>query len=208
MRSTPSSARQEDKYPAGVLVHERAICESVDVGQGTRLWAFSHVMAGARVGSDCNIGEHVFIENGATIGDRCTIKNGVAVWTAVSLENDVFVGPYAVFTNDLRPRAFLKRPLSDFLPTRVGEGASIGANSTIVCGVTIGRFSLVAAGAIVTRDVPSHSLVAGNPARVMGRVCYCGSRLLAKDTCPECHLSLSVNSLEQVRKFLKKSKHG
>jgi acetyltransferase-like isoleucine patch superfamily enzyme len=147
-----------------VFIHDRALCESEKIGEGTRIWGFTHVLAGAVIGKDCNLCEHVFVENKVTIGDGCTIKNGVALWDLVTLENDVFVGPYVVFTNDLRPRAFLKRGSSQLLPTRVKRGATLGANATIVCGTTVGEYAMVAAGAVVLRDVPAHTLVAGNPA--------------------------------------------
>jgi acetyltransferase-like isoleucine patch superfamily enzyme len=167
----------------GVFVHPQALCESDSVGAGTRIWAFSHVMAGAVVGRDCNLCGHTFIEAGAIVGDGVTVKNGVEVWDGVELERDVFVGPNATFTNDLRPRAARPLPPADFVATKVEEGASIGANVTVVCGHTIGRHALVAAGAVVTRDVPAHALVAGNPARRMAWVCECAQSLDADLAC-------------------------
>ncbi len=163
--------------PEGVFVHEKGICESDRVGKGTRVWAFAHVMKGAVVGEECNIGETSFVESGAVIGNHCTIKNGVAVWDKVVLEDYVFVGPNAVLTNDLLPRCKYKKGPDAFLPTLIKEGASIGANATLVCGVTIGRNAMVGAGAVVTRDVPDHALVIGNPARQRGWVCECGRRV-------------------------------
>src|SRR5262249_4912735 len=147
-----------------VFVHERALCESTEVGARTRIWASAHVMQGARVGTDCNIGECAFIEKGAVIGNRVTVKNAVLVWDGVTVEDEVFLGPNMVFTNvrDLR-RALRPRP-EDFQPTRVRHGAAIGANATIVCGVTIGERALVGAGSVVTTDVPAYALVVGNPA--------------------------------------------
>jgi len=161
----------------GVFVHERALCESDDVGSGTRIWAFAHVMAGARLGRDCKVGDHVFIEAGARIGDRVVIKNGVQVWDRVTIEDDVFVGPNATLTNDLRPRAAFKNPPEAFLPTLLKRGATIGANATLVCGVTIGEQAFVAAGCVVTRDVAAHAVVVGNPARRTGWMCACGEPL-------------------------------
>ena len=131
-------------------------------------------MERARLGKDCNVGEHCYVENGAIVGDRCVIKNGVAVWDGVTLEDDVFVGPYAVFTNDLLPRA--KKPAPS-VPTLVQKGATIGANATIVCGNTIGRYAFIAAGAVVTRDVPEHALMMGTPAKAKGFVCRCARKL-------------------------------
>ncbi|MFN7952935.1 MAG: acyltransferase [bacterium] len=162
---------------ASVFVHERALCESDDVGPRTRVWAFAHVMRGARVGADCNIGDHAFVESGAVLGDRVTVKNAVLVWDRVTVEDDVFLGPNMVFTNDLVPRAAFRKDASRFLPTRVRRGASIGANVTVVCGVTVGECAFVGAGAVVTSDVPARALVVGNPARWMAWMCDCGERL-------------------------------
>jgi acetyltransferase-like isoleucine patch superfamily enzyme len=163
--------------PANVFVHDKALCESAEVGEGTRIWAFAHVMSGARIGRDCNVCDHAFVESGARIGDRVTVKNGVLVWDRVSVEDDVFLGPNVVFTNDFNPRAAFKKPPSDFRPTLVRRGASIGANATIVCGVQIGEQAFVGAGAVVTRDVPAHALVVGNPATQAGWICACGETL-------------------------------
>ena len=166
-----------------VFVHERALCEADDVGPGTRVWAFAHVMAGAKIGAGCNICGHAFIEGGAVIGDNVTVKNHVLIWDGVTIEDEVFLGPGVVFTNDPAPRAAYRKPPTEFLPTLVGRGAAIGANATIVCGVTIGPWAFVGAGGVVTRDVPAHALVAGNPARRIGWVCECGRRLPADLVC-------------------------
>lgn len=168
---------------SGVVVHPLGLCESDRVGDGTRVWAFAHVMAGAVVGRGCNVGDHAFLESGAVVGDRVTIKNGVQVWDRVTVEDEVFLGPACVFTNDLNPRAAVRKPREAFLPTLVRQGAAIGANATIVCGVTIGRYAFVAAGSVVTRDVAPHALVAGNPARRIGWSCVCGERLDADLAC-------------------------
>ena len=167
-----------------VFVHPKGLCESDSVGPGTRIWAFAHVLPGAVIGTDCNICDHAFVEGGAVIGSGVTIKNAVLVWDKVTIEDEVFVGPNAVFTNDLRPRAAIKRGSEGWLPTLVRRGATIGANVTIVCGVTIGEYAFVAAGAVVARDVPPHGLVAGNPARFLGWACTCGERLSEALTCP------------------------
>ena len=158
-----------------VYVHPFGLCESPNVGDGTRIWAFAHVMPEAVVGVDCNIGDHAFIESGARVGDRVTVKNAVLIWDRVTIEDDVFLGPNVVFTNHLRPRSGAR---DEFAPTVVRAGATIGANATIVCGVTIGEHAFVAAGSVVTVDVPAHALVAGNPARFIGWVCDCGRRLV------------------------------
>lgn len=169
-----------------VFVHELGLCESERVGAGTRVWAFAHVMADAEIGVDCNICDHAFVETGARLGDRVTVKNATLVWDRVDVGDDVFLGPNVVFTNDLRPRAAVKRGREEFLPTRVRTGATIGANATIVCGVTVGAHAFVAAGAVVTRDVPAHAFVAGNPASPRGWVCACGDRLGDDLACRSC----------------------
>lgn len=171
---------------SGVFVHERALCESDDVGEGTRIWAFAHVMKGAVIGKGCNICGGAFIESGAVIGDRVTVKNNVMVWDRVTVEDDVFLGPNAVLTNDLRPRVAFPTPAEEFSPTRIRQGATIGANATIVCGVTIGKNAFLGAGAVVIRDVPDHGLVAGNPARRIGWVCECGETLPGDLACSAC----------------------
>lgn len=162
---------------SSVFIHERALCESNDIGPRTRIWAFAHVMKSARVGSDCNIGDHAFIESGAVIGDRVTVKNNVLVWDKVSIEDDVFLGPNAVFTNDLTPRSHVKKPSRELIPTHVRRGATVGANATLVCGITIGAYSFIGAGAVVATDVPDYALVLGNPAKQAGWVCECGLKL-------------------------------
>lgn len=150
----------------GFFVHAQAICESTEIGKDTRVWAFAHVLPGAQIGADCNICDHVFIENDVVIGDRVTIKCGVQLWDGIRLEDDVFVGPNATFTNDRFPRS--KEHPEKFLTTIVRRGASIGANATILPGITIGQRAMVAAGAVVTRPVPPLAVVAGNPARIIG----------------------------------------
>jgi UDP-2-acetamido-3-amino-2,3-dideoxy-glucuronate N-acetyltransferase len=162
---------------ASVFVHEMALCESTDVGPDTRVWAFAHIMAGASVGAACNVCDHAFIEGGAIVGNGVTVKNNVVIWAGVTIEDDVFLGPNATFTNDLHPRAAIKKTSSELVPTLVRRGATVGANATIVCGVTIGRDAFIGAGAVVTSDVLPHALMLGNPARRRGWVCTCGNRL-------------------------------
>ena len=165
--------------------HPMALVESEDIGAGTRIWAFAHVLKGARIGKRCNLGDHVFVESKVRIGDDVTIKNGVAVWDCVTLEDRVFVGPNAVFTNDKNPRIAFHKDPDEFLPTLVREGASIGANVTIVCGVEIGRHAFIGAGAVVTKDVEDHAIMVGNPAHKVGYMCECGNKISAELSC-EC----------------------
>ena len=166
-----------------VFVHPHGLCESDQVGARTRVWAFAHVMKNAQIGSDCNIGGGAFVESGAILGNGVTVKNNVLVWDKVIVEDKVFLGPNAVFTNDMNPRADFKKPPEAFLKTHVRTGASIGANATIVCGVEIGACAFVGAGTVVIRDVPAHALVAGNPARQIGWICTCGEKLQASLEC-------------------------
>ncbi|MBV9202434.1 MAG: N-acetyltransferase [Alphaproteobacteria bacterium] len=173
---------------ADIFVHPNAICESEQVGAGTRIWAFAHVMTGAVIGRDCNIGDHAFIEGGSRIGDRVTVKNQAMVWRGVEIDDDVFIGPGVSFTNDLHPRsarmpnAAVASRYADqacwMAGTRVEIGASLGARCTVLPGLTIGAYAMIAAGAVVTRDVPRYALFAGVPAKRQGWVCRCGARLL------------------------------
>jgi UDP-2-acetamido-3-amino-2,3-dideoxy-glucuronate N-acetyltransferase len=185
------------------VLHPTALVESKQIGAGTRVWAFVHVMAGAVVGEDCQLGDHVFVEGGAIVGNRVTIKNMVMLWDGVTLEDDVFVGPNAVFTNDRRPRS----PRGDaahqryqdrswMSPTNVQQGASIGANATILSGITIGRYALVGAGTVVTKDVPPYGLVVGNPARQVGWVSESGTALEFQNGIARCPDTGNVWRLE------------
>jgi UDP-2-acetamido-3-amino-2,3-dideoxy-glucuronate N-acetyltransferase len=170
-RMTMTSAEEPLPHPAAA--HGTAVIEDgAQIGADTRVWHHAHVRAGAVIGSGCVLGKGVFVDSGAVVGDRCKIQNNVSVYDGVRLGSDVFVGPSAVFTNDLRPRASAGR--WSVVPTVVHDGASIGANATIVCGTVLGRWAMVAAGSVVTRDVEPHQLVAGNPARPAGWVCECG----------------------------------
>lgn len=176
---------------ADYFAHPSAVIDDgAQIGAGTKIWHFSHVMGGARIGAGCSLGQNVFVAGNVTIGDGARIQNNVSVYEGVVLEDDVFCGPSVVFTNVKTPRAGVPRNSSDdYVPTVVRRGATLGANVTIVCGVVIGSYATVAAGCVVTRDVPPHALVAGVPGRRVVWVCACGVPL-AEDgdrlTCPEC----------------------
>jgi UDP-2-acetamido-3-amino-2,3-dideoxy-glucuronate N-acetyltransferase len=168
--------------------HATAVVDpGAHVGADTKVWHFCHVMKGARVGARCVLGQNVFVAGSAVVGDGCRVQNNVSLYDGVVLEDDVFVGPSAVFTNVKTPRAAVSRKHA-LIPTRVGRGATIGANATIVCGVTLGEYAFVGAGAVVTRDVPPHALVAGVPARRVGWACRCGERLATgpRPACAAC----------------------
>jgi UDP-2-acetamido-3-amino-2,3-dideoxy-glucuronate N-acetyltransferase len=155
------------------VAHESAVIEAgAVIGEGTRIWHHGHVRTGAVIGAHCNLGQNVYVDNGAVIGDLVKCQNNVSVYEGVTLEDEVFVGPSAVFTNDRFPRA--QNPEWIVVPTTVRRGASIGANATIVCGIVLGEYSTVGAGAVVTRSLEPHELVVGNPAHRIGWVCRCG----------------------------------
>ncbi len=157
-------------------MHPTAVVEEgAVIGEGTRIWHFAHIRSGARIGKNCNIGKGVYVDVDVEIGDRVKIQNFVSVYRGVKIEDDVFLGPHATLTNDLYPRSFNED--WKVVPTLIKRGASIGANATIICGVTIGEYAMVGAGAVVTKDVPPHALVYGNPARLKGFVCFCGRPL-------------------------------
>ncbi|HJD52868.1 MAG TPA: N-acetyltransferase [Candidatus Avibacteroides avistercoris] len=185
------------------LIHPTAVIdEGCTIGEGTRIWHFSHVMHGARVGKSCNIGQNVVISPGAIVGDRVKIQNNVSVYTGVTVEDDAFLGPSCVFTNVINPRSFISRK-DEFRPTIVRRGASIGANATIVCGNEIGEYAMIGAGAVVTKDVPPYSLWVGNPARQAGWVSRAGHKLDFNDgmaVCPEtgAHYRLADGRVEEI----------
>lgn len=159
----------------GVFIHPQALCESRNVGPGTRIWAFAHILKGAKIGSRVNVGDHCFIENDVVIGNNVVIKNGVAVWDGVTIEDGAFIGPNVALTNELWPRSGYPKGLAR---TLIRRGATIGANATIITGITLGECCTIGAGSVVTKDVPPYALMYGNPARRKGWVCVCGLKLL------------------------------
>ena len=169
------------------FVHESSyVDEPCQIGEGTKIWHFSHVMRDCVIGKRCNIGQNVMVSPGVRVGDNCKIQNNVSLYTGVILEDDVFCGPSMVFTNVVNPRSEVVRK-DEYKRTLVRRGASIGANATIVCGVTIGTYAFVGAGAVVTRDVPDFALVVGNPARSTGWLCRCGIKLDVSGEKVTCH---------------------
>ncbi|MGE3062159.1 MAG: acyltransferase [bacterium] len=166
----------EKKY----FVHESSyVDDGAEVGDGTKIWHFSHILSGAKIGKMCVIGQSVTVENRAVVGERVKIQNNVSIYGMVTVEDDVFLGPSMVFTNDLNPRAPYPKH-GDWVATLVRRGASIGANATIVCGTTIGMWAFVGAGSVVTKDVPDFAVVVGNPARIVGYMCECGEKMKNK----------------------------
>lgn len=171
------------------FVHESSyIDEPCTIGKGTKIWHFSHIMQNCKIGNNCNIGQNVVISPDVILGNGVKIQNNVSVYTGVICEDDVFLGPSCVFTNVTNPRSFISRR-NEYKKTIIGRGASIGANATIVCGHNIGKYAFIAAGAVVTKDVPDYALVMGNPARVKYYVCECSEKMVwqnNKFTCPCC----------------------
>lgn len=172
---------------ADYFVHESSyIDDDVTIGKGTKIWHFCHIQSGAVIGEHCSFGQNVNVSNQVKIGNNVKVQNNVSIYEGVELEDAVFCGPSMVFTNDLTPRAEYPKGSAGYKRTLVRKGATIGANATIVCGHTIGRYALIAAGAVVTGDVPDHALMAGVPARPVGWVCECGEVLDKALRCPKC----------------------
>jgi UDP-2-acetamido-3-amino-2,3-dideoxy-glucuronate N-acetyltransferase len=179
-----SEMREDPRFP-GALIHESAyVDEGAQVGRGTKIWHFAHVLAGVTIGESCVLGQNVMVGPKVAIGNGCKLQNNVALYEGVTLEDDVFCGPSCVFTNVNNPRAFVIRK-NEFRPTLVRKGASIGANATIVCGHTLGAYCFIAAGATVIRDVPEYAMMAGVPGRRIGWMSRAGVKLDATLVCPE-----------------------
>lgn len=190
--------------------HPTALVETESIGENTKVWAFTHIMKGVTIGSNCNIGDNCFLESGAVVGDNVTIKNSNMLWEGITLEDGVFVGPHVFFTNDRFPRsprmpeAAIRYESHDwFAPTLVKYGATLGAASIILPGVTIGEFAMIGAGSIVTKDIPPHALTIGNPARQVGWVCECGTKLDFEENdanCKVCAKKYQLNG-SSIRKI-------
>jgi acetyltransferase-like isoleucine patch superfamily enzyme len=200
------STMLEKKY----FVHPKALVETDDIGDHTRVWAFAHVMKDVSIGAECNIGDHAFVESGVRLGNNVTVKNGVSIWQGVEIGDDVFLGPNCVFTNDPNPRAYIKKTGDSLVSTRVRTRATIGANATIVCGITIGQYAFIGAGTVVIRDVPDFALMVGNPAGQIGWMCVCATKLVTPSalksgssvTCSSCG---SLFTLSSERKLVLKT---
>ena len=184
------------------FVHESSyIDEGAYVGRGSKIWHFCHIHSGAHIGENCSLGQNVNVANNVIIGNRCKIQNNVSLYEGVVLGDGVFCGPSCVFTNDLTPRALFPKGSQNYIATKVEKGASIGANATIICGNTIGSWAMIGSGAVVSSDVPAYALVVGVPARQIGWVCECGSRLGDDLGCPHCHSKYSINDKGLLKKF-------
>lgn len=187
------------------FVHESSyVDEGCEIGEGTRVWHFSHIMKGSKIGQNCNIGQNVVISPDVVLGDGCKVQNNVTIYTGVVCEDGVFLGPSCVFTNVINPRALIERK-SEYCRTVIKQGASIGANATIVCGHDIGRYAFVGAGSVVTKEVPDYALVYGCPAELRGWVCRCGKKLTFQNgraICPACgktyQMNASDNTIEEI----------
>lgn len=170
-----------------IFVHESSyVDDNVEIGDNTKIWHFSHIMSNCKIGENCNIGQNVVISPEVIIGNNVKIQNNVSVYTGVICEDDVFLGPSCVFTNVINPRSFISRK-DEYRQTTIKKGASIGANSTIVCGHNIGKYAFIGAGSVITKDVPDYALVVGNPAHKIGYVCECGNRLNDSLECAHCN---------------------
>ena len=193
----------EDK---NYFVHESSyIDDDMEIGEGTKIWHFCHIQRGARIGKRCSLGQNVNVSNHVKVGDGCKLQNNVSLYEGVELENDVFCGPSCVFTNDLTPRAKYPKGSAGYKKTLIKEGASIGANATVVCGHTVGKWALIGAGAVVASNVPDHALMLGVPAQQRGWVCECGQVLRQTGNsdyrCPDCGRTyqLKEEQLEEMK---------
>lgn len=184
------------------FVHESSfVDDNVQIGENTKVWHFSHIQSGAVIGDNCSLGQNVNVSNNVKIGNGCKLQNNVSLYEGVELEDFVFCGPSSVFTNDLTPRAKYPKGSSNYKKTLIKTGASIGANATIVCGHTVGKWALIGAGAVVTKNVPNHALMLGVPAKISGWACECGTLLKDDFTCQNCDRKYkkTENGLEEIK---------
>ena len=188
------------------FIHPTTIVdENVEIGKGTKIWHFSHIQSGAKIGKNCSFGQNVNVSNNVVIGNGVKVQNNVSIYEGVELEDFVFCGPSCVFTNDLTPRARYPKGSNGYKKTLIRHDATLGANCTIVCGITVGAYATVAAGAVVTKDVKPHSLMVGVPAKQVGWVCKCGQVLDKSMECPDCDMKYEIRNMELVyRKKLEK----
>lgn len=187
------------------FVHESSyVDEGCEIGEGTKIWHFSHIMTGCRIGRRCNIGQNVVILPGVELGDGCKVQNNVSIYTGVICEDDVFLGPSCVFTNVINPRAFIERKC-EYRRTVVQKGASIGANATIVCGHNIGRYAFVGAGSVVTKDVSDYAVVCGVPAEVQGYMCQCGERIVFSKGRADCCACGRIYRMDEQRNCVRRA---
>jgi UDP-2-acetamido-3-amino-2,3-dideoxy-glucuronate N-acetyltransferase len=188
------------------FVHESSyVDEGCEIGEGTKIWHFCHIQSGARIGAGCSLGQNVNVSNNVVIGNGCKLQNNVSLYEGVELEDHVFCGPSCVFTNDLTPRAKYPKGRANYKKTLVREGASIGANATVVCGHTVGRWAMIGAGAVVACDVPDHALMLGVPAKPAGWVCQCGERLnpdgITVLRCSSCGRNYKQEADDQIKEI-------
>jgi acetyltransferase-like isoleucine patch superfamily enzyme len=196
-----SNAVSTEQNTDGCYINPTSLVDAgVKIGAGTKIWHFSHIIAGCQIGENCSIGQNVVIGPDSIIGKGCKIQNNVSIYKGVKLEDFVFCGPSAVFTNVINPRAEIKR-MSEIKPTLVKKGATLGANCTIVCGHTIGSYAFIAAGAVITKDVPDYALMTGNPARQQGWICQCGNKLTDKCQCPQCGTKYKMKGKQGLQKI-------
>jgi len=195
-----SNLEPQTKPDTGFFVHESSyIDENVKIGSGTKIWHFSHILSNSTIGKNCNIGQNVVIGPDVTIGNQCKIQNNVSVFKGVTLEDGIFCGPSMVFTNIYNPRAEIVK-MDQVRPTLIKHGTTLGANCTIVCGVTIGRYAFIGAGAVVNKNVPDHALVVGNPAKQIGYACVCGEKISDELGCNACERNYRVTENGIVEK--------
>jgi acetyltransferase-like isoleucine patch superfamily enzyme len=185
------------------FVHNTAICESNNIGNNTKIWHFCHIRQNSKIGANCIFGKGVYVDSDVTIGDNCKFQNNVNVYHGVTIENNVFVGPNSTFTNDLYPRALIWND-SLVVNTHVKEGASIGALSVIICGVTLGKYCMIGSGSVVTKNVPDYGLVLGNPAKLVAFVCECGHKLITRLNEDNLNIKFKCDTCEKIININKK----